>query len=310
MEKTRILDENGTFLVRDGIILVFFIQLPFHEIASDLEKVFNIWIASVPNAMITWAYSMTAEVPSKVTSKTIAKFREQFDPNKSSKKDLSGFILQGDEKYNPSYRFDVEGSKQIENDDSIDPETNMVEMLFPANYLLDRGADAFVAMAVEMARALRYDSGYASLSLNWPVDSVRRKAAQKIVPIALRHPGYDVHMNSSTRFVLGHRSRGARWLTFLGDGLVAKLGGRDSLVKKLDPEIQVIEAGAGVAIRAGTEPLPGDVNRSDTLPLLCSVARAIKDVTYFNDEIMLPHMFAADDDRLERWEKRFLKDEE
>lgn len=215
----------------------------------------------------------------------------------------------GEDEYNPQYQFDVSGNKTIIDDDSIKLKTNLIEMRFPADFMQSYGTDSFVGLALKMADLLPYDSGYASLSLNWAVDSTLPMAAPKIVPLALRHPGYDVHMNNDTRYALGHRSRGARWLTFLGNRLVAQLGGRESLKDQLDPAIQIMEAGQGIAIRAGAAPLPGDINRKDTLPLLCSVARAIKPVTYFNDDIMLDHMFGGDETRLERWERRFLQGE-
>lgn len=302
-------DSDNDLLVRDGLILVFFSKMPFQTVANGIEKIFDLWLTTTPNNCLKWSYSTSSEVPSKFTSQTISKCRTQLDPQKAAKRELSGYIIMGPEKYNPSYRFDFEGSCEVSFGETDDPETNMIEMRFPTEFLQEFGTDRFVALATKMAALIDYGSGYASLSLNWSVDSRLPEAARIIVPIALRHPGYDVHMNDTTRYSLGNMSRGARWLTFLGDGLISRLGGRESLKDQLDPAIQILDAGKGLALRAGAEPLPGDVNRQDTLPLLHSVARAIQPVTLFGDQDLLQHLFGDDETRLERWERRFLRDE-
>ncbi len=307
MKPIRYLSEDKTLLVRDGIILVFFCKRPFHEISKEVLAVFDEWLKVIPGDVLNWALvGESAEEAKKINSKKLEQCRSLLDPKKSAKRELTAFTVHGDEEFNPSYQFTVEGARDIENDDTVDTESNLIEMRFPTEFFQQQGSDTFVNMALKVAQQLTYDTGYASLALNWSVESELYEASKIIIPLALRHPGFDIHQNDTTRYDLGRRSRGSRWLTFIADDLINELGGHDILVKQLDPKIQVLKAGKGLALRAGTDPMPGDNNRDDKLPLLRSVAGAIEKITFFGDPDMERHLFQGDTERFEQWERRFF----
>jgi hypothetical protein len=91
--------------------------------------------------------------------------------------------------------------------------------------------------------------------------------------MAMRHPGMDPHVDITKKF-MGDGVRGAYWLTLIGPPALHALGLdatglRDTLD---DPAITIHKLARGVAIRAGEELRPGDVNYGDRLPLTRKVA--------------------------------------
>ena len=177
--------------------------------------------------------------------------------------------------------------------------------LVPPDALTAFGARSLADTLRELAGLLPFDSGYAGPGLMWCYEGTLTEAGEVIAPFALRHPGYDVSNNDATASHLGTRSRGARWITLLGPGLVAELSGTDALRASLGEAIRIEPAGAGIAITAGPEPEIGDVNRKQDTPLLRQVAKALEPVTFFGDRF-LDVLLADDEDKRGRWERRLL----
>jgi hypothetical protein len=299
-------DETGALLVRDGLLLVFFAQLPFPQMASGVEAILTEWLKMVPATAVQWAkVGANAEDISAADSNTLARCRSLLDPKKSQKRAITRFSLEGPEDTNPGFRFQVFGKIEMASDGKLQ-DTNLVEMRFPTEFLAETGASAFIDAACCMAEAIPYDSGYSSIGLNWPGEAMLRAAAKLIIPLALRHPGFDVHRNIFTRSILARECRGPGWLTFLSGMSIKRLGGNESLRSKLDPGVTIIPAGEGLAIRAGSMPQVGDVNRQENLTLLRSVARAIERVTFFEDTLLESGLFRGDADKFQRWQRRLL----
>jgi hypothetical protein len=234
----------------------------------------------------------------------IDRCRKALDPKKAEGTKVTAFSMEGPEQVNPAFRFEVVGVNDISPETPSD-QANLIEMRFSTEFV-EHDLDRFIAFVIEVSNLIRFDSGYCSLALNFPGEGGLRAAASVIVPLALRHPGYDVNRNRRSRFVVGFKSRGARWITMLGDHALNALGGIDVLRRTLDPGVQVIALRHGVALRAGVQPDAGDANRNERLPLLQSVARVIRPVTLFGDNHIESGIFRGDTDKYERWERRFL----
>jgi hypothetical protein len=305
MTPIRHLDADGDLLVRDGLIVAFFAQRPFADLAAGVGAIFDEWLKALPPDTLQWAsVGSGADNLSEYTKKTLGRCRDQIDPAKAAKRSLSAFTLQGPEAINPAFRFEVSGN--------LDPKSgnvnknNMVEVRFPTEFAAKSGFADFSEMVVRMAAAVPFDSGYASLALNFGSQVLLPQAAPIMAPLAMRHPGFDLHYNDLTRYQLGIRSRGARWLTLLGPRVLKKLGKPATWQKALTSGIDVLPAGDGLLLRAGPEPLPGDVNRKDNLPLLRAVAKAIEPVTCFDDNTVQRRFFRTEPDMADRWNRRFL----
>lgn len=292
-------------LVRDTLTLAFFARRFDAALLEGIQAAFERWLALIPQEKLKFAaVGPTASRLKPVTAKTLGQCRAHINPKTALSKENLFFVIQGEELVNPSHRFEV--SCGAASGQEGEPENCMVDMRFPPDTASGDKVQAFLDFALAVAGQMPYDSGYASLQLSWGAESLLHRAAERILPLALRHPGMDVAINSFTTLLLGRKCRGARWLTFLGRDLLEQLGGEQALRARLDPAIECTPVGTGLALRAGSEPLPGDVNRQDTLPLIASVARAIEPVTFFKDKNLRAHLFDENDEKFERWQRRFL----
>ena len=304
MPPVRHFDEDGDLIVRDGFLLVFFAKRSFEEFAPGVAILLDIWLKTLPKDALQWAkIGANAEDTSPINKNSLERCRKLLDLKKV-KNNLTAFSVEGPEKVNPGFRFEVVGTTDIATDESK-AETNLVEMRFPTEFV-ERDVEAFVSFVVDAAGFIPFDSGYCSPALNFAAEGMLRTAAAVMVPLGLRHPGYDLNRNRRTRFALGRRSRGARWITFLADSLVNELGGEEALRGRLDPGVEMISLHESLVLRAGSYPEVGDVNRNERLPLLRSVAQAIEPVSFFGDTRLETGVFRGDVDKFQRWERRFL----
>jgi hypothetical protein len=300
------LDEDGDPMVRENVILAFFVKRPPQDIAPAIRQVLQRWMTMLPGGAPTHAL-IGADASSfrKFGKATMARVEGELDPVAlAGPRDLAHLRLQASVEIGPDWRFMC--SLMREAGDPETPNTNLIEMLFPPAATTDPAA--FAAMLREIAAVLPFDSGYAAPGLSWCNDNTQSKAGRIIGPLALRHPGYDVSDNDTTANHLGDRCRGARWITFLGPALVAELGGRATIREALGDEIALEDAGEGLAIQAGAEPEIGDANRKQGTPLLAEVAQVIEPVTFFDDRF-LDILFGKDAEKRDAWERRFFAQE-
>jgi hypothetical protein len=304
MPPVRHIDDSGELIVRDGVLLAFFTRRSFEEFSAGVAAVLDRWLMRLPEDALQWAkIGANAEVTSPINKRSLERCRRLLDPKKV-KNTLTAFSVEGPEEVNPGFRFDVVGATDITTDGS-NGKTNLVEMRFPTEFV-EQDVEAFVSFVVDAAGLIPFDSGYCSPALNFSSEGALRAAAAVIVPLALRHPGYDVNRNRRTRFALGRRSRGARWITFLADSVANELGGSEALRGCLDPGVELIPIGENLALRTGSYLEVGDMNRNENLPLLRSVARAIEPVSFFGDVHLESGVFRGDTNKFQRWERRFL----
>lgn len=152
--------------------------------------------------------------------------------------------------------------------------------------------------------------GTAGYAFYWKgTDTATEKHAEQWLGRHLvRHPGLGTgdYMTWGSFVRYGVSSLG--WLTFLGDSLVAELGGREGLgLAVRDAGVQLRNYARGVALQAGLSPQLGDVNRGDLLPLYREIGRIIEPV-FARDEVLEKiHVVGIEDpdDEL-AWLRRFL----
>jgi hypothetical protein len=294
----------GATRVRDGLIIAFFRQEPFDKWAAAVGAAFELWLENVPTESVTHAMvGPTASKMDPIGPRTLAGCRAQLEPSKAKQRKISSFEIGGPQQWNSDYRFIVCGSQDAKPGKG---RTCFVELRFPTE-MLDASGDKFADLATRFAETLGCDSGYASLALHWSTESELVRASEEQVPLAMRHPGFDLHHLHGARYRLGDRCRGARWLTFLGPELVKELGGRAALQKKVGADVKVTELDKGVSLRAKGPPVPGDVNRKQLPPGMPGMARALEPVTFFGDEDLGSKIFAGDHELCARWERRFLE---
>jgi TseV toxin immunity protein TsiV len=298
-----VIDDDGVCLARDNLRLSFFAKRPFSEVVEAAAYCFERYLQIVPEDALKWALiGGTADTHQPLDAKALARCRSLLTVPVAKQKKVH-FRVMGPQKWGPDCAFLVTGHQNPETEDHID-ETNVVEMIFPREYLASCGEDKFAVAALHLFDQGPWDSGYAAIALRAGPPSREWKARGQMVPVALKSHGYDIADTMMLANTLGRRCRSAAWLTMLSDDLVRKLGGRDALAAKLDPDVSITPARAGLMLRAGDEPEIGDANRNLKTPLLASVAHAIEGVTLFHDVGTQPY-FEHQPERRDRWERRF-----
>ena len=308
MNSIRIRHVDDKLIGRDVLIVAFFARQPYPELVPQVAETLELFRSIVPPDSLEWARvgpNSSQYVP--LSPAVLKRGRAELDIAKLSGRDIGSLRLRGgDDPHNAAYGFTFLGGQPYHRAPTL---TSLVELRFPSEFLEQLGLEKFVDMVRRIGETLPFRSGYASpaLSRGWENEKHVQEAGRQLVPIALRHPAYDLPENESTAAFMGEtQCRGARWLTLIGPQIVSTLGGREQLLPRLSPGVTTVSAGEGLMIRAGERPELGDVNRDETVPLLRSVAAALEPVTYFDDWKSLGTLFGDDHDRVRAWERRLL----
>lgn len=293
-------------ILRSGVTLAFFLPMPFGDVAAAALQTFDRYLAGIPQGVLRWsAVGATAREWKPLAKTTLGRCRTMLTGTGPGTRNLTAFSLTdgGEGGAAPGHSFQVVGGKPSPR---LPHELALVQMTFPSSVLTEDGIEKFVAFATHLAEPLPYVSGYGSPALIWsPSDPTA--ALRAAWSHAVRCPGYDVDSNENGRLRLGARVRGARWLTFLGSELLAKLGGPASLQAALPDAVAQSPAGQGTLLRAGAAPEIGDRDRQQETPLLRAVARVLEPVTQFEESMLLRSPFAAShESAFLEWERRFL----
>jgi hypothetical protein len=164
-----------------------------------------------------------------------------------------------------------------------------------------------VSFANFLGTTIPFDSGYVSIAACWQSEALMFEASGYLAGVALRHPGLDINFNQSTAYNIELRCRGPHWITLLGPRLLAKLGGKETFLKRLGVlPCAIDELAHGVSIRTGAIWDIGDRNRQIELLGLRALAKAIEPVTFFGDTTIETYIFRHDDDRFAQWDKRHI----
>jgi hypothetical protein len=271
--------------------------------SKSLLDLLDAYLQMIPAGTLKWAVpSATAEQWRALDAATLARCKAALAPEGAAKRRLTSFHLSDCGAAAPTYAFDLVGMPRGED---FPEAVTLVQMSFPTELVDEDVVEQFVAQVRKMGQMIDFSSGYCAPALLFSTLHIE-DAYSNMRGLALRHPGYDVHGNDRSRLRIGQRSRGARWITFLGPALLARLGGQDALQRQLPSPITVEDVGAGVLIRAGTAPEIGDVNRRLEVPLLRAVAKALEPVTWFGEPHLLAYFANYDEALLERWERRLL----
>ena len=270
---------SGSLDARDGIIAVLFVRESHVTLAPSVGVLFDAYVALVGEDALQFIVSSGEWKP--LTSRRRAHARRRMSP--AAAKGLPNEYLKlkggGAEDDVGAYAFYYFGTDLTE--DGAENETSAVEMWFPTEVIERRGLDAFTQDVLGLAYHLPFSSGYCSLAFNVEECAWIDVECHVTTPLAMRHPGMDLHSSVITKNFVGDGVRGAYWLTLVGPTAMQTLKlDADGLRRELDdPAITVHELARGVAIRAGDELRPGDVNYGDRLPLTRKVAAVLEPVT-------------------------------
>jgi hypothetical protein len=301
--------DGGGIAVRDGIVFVLFMSGTHADVAERVGKLYDRWLAWVGPDTIQWVWA-EGDAYKPATPRRRHRVRRLLTPAAAAQRPDERFSVKGGcaEGEPGAHLFEYWGSAPADPEAENPPPANTVEIWFPPELVESTGRATFVKKLLELAAEVPFDSGYASLAFNFE-DWAMLPAAKHITGPAFRHPGMDVHCTWSTALeIRPNKVRGSYWLTLLGPSALAGVApSADALRKALGPGITVHEIGRSVAIEAGDELRPGDLNRGDVLPLTRKVAEVLQPVLLLQDRGAFG--FAGSDtvQRFMDWQERHLR---
>lgn len=174
---------------------------------------------------------------------------------------------------------------------------------------LAHDVEGYVKLAVRLCERLPVLCGHIGygLEVSWNYPSEAQAAAYAL---GMRYIGLVIDSRHATWPLQKHHGiETVSWLTLVGAEPLARLGGIEVLRDRLvdSPSVEVLEAGGGVVIRAGTMPALGDVNYGEFLPEYRAVYRALRQEIEPITLEFRPFLLDTDDDdaRTIRWLRRF-----
>ncbi|MFL5351940.1 type VI immunity family protein [Archangium sp.] len=299
--KLRQTSPDGRLILREGLILCFFMRRPHEELSAAVTRALDLYLDAVGHEKLGWYVDMGGGLdPGEykgwagdirpLDGGRWAKVRDELSSRESC-------ILRLAEHENQVGGFHFEYHGRPREDLDLPGFVSAVSLWLPTEYLEQQGPDRVKALAVALAQEFPLTSGYASLAFNSLLES--KPVMQFIREQCWRYPGLDVHHLDTTAMDLGERVRGAYWLNFYGQPLLNQLGGVAGLRARLTlPEVSIEEAGAQkVLVSLGKWPEAGDVEQKREMKPYRVLARVLE-----------PYLYEEPDSQetARRWQRRFL----
>lgn len=282
---------NGFLILRDGLVLTFFIRRPHQEISAAVLRALDLYRDAVGPEKLGWYTHADGELhPLDSEGWTFIQGKLR------SENGWPVELWESDEQVG-GYRFEYRARLPALGSNLHSPDATCAAAFWlPTEYLEERGSARVKELAVALARELPLSTGYASLAFNTLSDELG--VDQMLHELAFRYPGLDIlDMRITQR--IGARPKGAYWLNFYGQPLLEKLGGASGLRERLalpGVSLQELEADK-VMVALGEWPeVEGEMRPYRQL------ARVLEPHLY-QETVRWP---GFPPEELRRWERRFL----
>jgi len=245
-------------LVRPALTINLFYPQPVGQLGPYVAEVLERYINFVPSDSLT-SYIAEDGTIRKLSSGVI----------KRSIKNLRAIPLdaeldeyhfgQGEDGAVGQYAFSFIGDS-LRDTQHFPHKTNWLYMQFPVEFLQSVTAERFIGFVTDISRPVPFSSGVAGHGFAYTVNGPNEaKAMRAITQMAMRLLAFDINYSRMREYVLD-RIYTVSWLNLWGQQIVTSLGGSDA-VKATLAELEVIDLGHGLLVRASEVPLLGDANR-------------------------------------------------
>ena len=270
---------NGFVVLRDGLVLSFFMQRPHREVSESVLRALRLYCHTVGPEKLGWYTDAEGELQPLDA--------EGWDYIHTRLRRANGWPADLWESRHEvgGYRFEYRGGAVCG-----------ASFWLPTEYLEEQGPARVKELAVALARELPLSTGHASLAFNTLTDEL---GIDRILhELSFRYPGMDLLDIDITRRI-GTRPKGAYWLNFYGQPLLGELGGVTGLRERLSlPGVSVEEfEGDKALVALGEWPEAEGAMRPYR-----ELARVLEPHLY-QETVRWPG-FPPEDMR--RWERRFL----
>lgn len=171
------------------------------------------------------------------------------------------------------------------------------------------GRAAFQHLVHRWCTIIKPHSGYAGLGAIQSIEMMHKiKTSRLVYPLVKRFPGLDVDNPPIIALHIGDNIKGVNWLTALSDACMARLGGREAFLAKLDHNYHVFDYEDGVLIQAGATPQLGDINRKQIPYHYRELSQLVKPIrmAFPEDELLFQPCNGQDDTEVSNeWLARF-----
>ncbi|WNG46905.1 DUF3396 domain-containing protein [Archangium minus] len=290
-------DERDGLIANDALLMCFYMQRPNEQIAPAIIRALELFRERIHPYQLAWYNAGDGQAKPLDDSAWEAIRKETLDPGPET----AAFIQMWDDPIrlgglHVDYRgLDIIPLPWPDRKDDV----SVLYLRLPTEYLEEQGPGQVRALALDLAAELPFNSGYVDFVLCSNIWDLG-KALKLIQP---RYPG--VHLASSgANLRMNTWVDGVHWMNFLGQPVLGQLGGVASLRERLSlPGISLQEmSGDRVLITLGEQPVTGDQEAGQMLPLHRALARVLE-----------PHLHhwkrpyvSLDPEEILRWERRFL----
>jgi len=296
--RIRVQTQSGYTRIREGLSLTYYLPPRHPEFIEEVLRALDLYLRYTgPNALGLYAdtegdWQDLTEAGWELSRRTL---REWSCPR---------LDLVDADRTGSGYAFHYYGKDEGFLTRMNEPDA-MSEAIFwlPTEYLEKHGPGHVRELAIELATLMPVRSGSCGLSFNGELDLVGMY--RKLLPYWKRYPGIDIPSPSGHSWDIGKRLRGPHWMNFIGQPVLAELGGVRGLRERLkSPETTVQELpGDRVVITLGPWPEAGDTEKGELLPAYRELARVLEPWLYHRPVSMLHQS----EEETRRWERRFLE---
>ena len=276
---------DDRLVARDGIVVSFFIHREHEEVAPAIWRALHTYLRAVPPNSLNW-YGAEDGDTLPLDDKGWALIRQQLIERPWG--GTWAIDLVEDASETRGYQFEYYG-RRLDDPFYEDPATT-VSFTFPTEYLLEHGPDHLRALVFKLAWELPFSFGYASLAVVKHHGIWGAPDFELLEAFLTRYPGMDFYHVWDTSLRIGTQARSASWLTFLGQPLLSRLGGIESLRRALPfPEVSVLPLDSRrVMITLGEWPDAIDTQKGGIPPQYRALALQLKPFVYKEDPRFAP----------------------
>ncbi|WP_338277941.1 DUF3396 domain-containing protein [Corallococcus caeni] len=295
----RLRDRGNWLAGRDGIVLAFFIHRAHTEVGPAIWRSIQTYLHAIPPDSLNWYTSADGDM--------VPLDAEGWEHNRHVVTERVGGGSRSVElRESPSETggYQVEYYGRLLNSLFHDAPVTTLAFTFPTEYLVEHGVARLRSLVLELARELPFNFGYASFALVSTQGSWAAADWDLTEALLARYPGLDAPHALRFSSILGTRTLGPYWLTFLGQPLLGQLGGIDALRNALPfPEVSVLPMdGDRVLVTLDAWPDPIDMQTKSVPPQYRALARLMEPFLFQYEGEDLP-LFKTDTNR---WLRRFL----
>jgi len=277
-----------------------FLPRPFSSVRDPVWDLWQKYIAFTGKDKFTWARLGGGNRSRAVDASTFRTIASWLTGKKSPGKDCWISIHDGPMDCLGKHSFELEG---LGEPNTGQEDVSYIDIGFPVDLLETLGGQKVADRFVDLVAKVPFYCGMAGFIFHrspYKFNAVIKQMAA----LSRRYEGVEVSASQREQYWAEKGLVSVNWITLLGNDLLKKLGGSESVQRKLPSGCRVTVVEHGIVIRAGDSPLLGDRNTGkDELGLWRDVYKVVKPVQFIDTAYEF-NAFEFDGQRTAEWLRR------